>query len=247
MTQDFVTEVETALAIPEDVSMAERKLIVKDLVSQLSIVDDVVHVYSARLLWEIKQGQYYADWNYPNFQSFADAELQFSARKAYDLVKVYEKYHVELGMTPEEIRQYVWSKLVVLARVIDETNMDELLEKAKVLSVEALKDMVSAMKSGEKEVFEKLNFMLTTEQKETILNALEVASEISGSEKKGNNLELICAEFLSTKIDDAAKNIYTSLELIVNMLERVYGVKFTVTKDATQNEETDDTAIKEVG
>lgn len=237
MDDNVVKSVETALAIPVGLQPAERKTAIKSIVSQLSMIDDLAHVYTAQLLWEIKQQQYFLEWGFANFQSYADSELQFSARKAYDLVKVYEKFHVELGMSAEEIRAMVWSKLAVLTRVVTSANVKELLAKAEKLSVEGLKELVQGMVAKDKgeDSFKQMKFKLAEGQFETTENALKVAGELSGSEKPGNNLELVCAEFLATKMGDHGQTLYESLELFVPVLERAYGVKIEVVKDEAQN------------
>lgn len=231
---DVVDSVATSLAIPDNLSPAQRRDIVRNYSKTLGRVDDVVHLIVAEFLHETKDQEYFRDWGFKSFDDYCDAELDFSSRKARHLVTIFEKFHIECGLPKEEIQKCTWTKLSILKRVATPGNARALIDKAKTQTVREIQDDVRKRVANEKgtDVFKSMTFSLTSDQYEMVSTALEAAKRISGSEKTGNLLDLIATDFLASNVGQGIIDEQVTLDKLVHGLERVFGVRIEVLKEA---------------
>lgn len=216
--------------VEDNLPPAQRIEAVREAISRLSQLENASHIITAELLTEVKENKYWEIWGYKNLNEYIETELGFTAVKGRYLIKVYTKFHKELGLEKEELRRYEWSKLAVISKIATPTNYKNLLQKTKDMSIRELTEYIKDMKEEEKtEEFKKIIFKVNEEQLETINVALQEAQKITGSDKGGNLLELICAEFISHRIDN--ESIYDYLQKIIKTIEANVGVKLAVLDD----------------
>ena len=129
-----------------DLPRAERSHTVRKILQQAARTEDRLQLRMAELLFEAQQGRYWRDWGFDSFKGFVEAECRFGHRKAQQLVEVYRKFVVELGVPPERMRRLEWSKAALAAGVIRNDNRDEFLQDLERLSYRDLKERVEAIR-----------------------------------------------------------------------------------------------------
>lgn len=180
-------------------------------------------------------------WGYNSFADYAEEELGLHRRKAERLRRIWYKLEVELEGLDSKIKERIvklgWSKTRELVRVLTVRNAKDWVDKAEKLNYPELLEALSkytterearireAESSDEEpnpddldpavpdaDKFKVETFSLAEPQLESVKTALERASELSTSKKKGHNLDLICTDFLATngflKGDDIDKKNY---------------------------------------
>jgi N6-adenosine-specific RNA methylase IME4 len=101
----------------------------------------------AQRLKGIKEKQLYKVLNYETFESYiAQPDLGFSRGPVYELMAIYEKFVVELHVSPGGLALTDWTKLREIRPYVTEENKEELLSKAKELSRSDLIEEVSQYK-----------------------------------------------------------------------------------------------------
>lgn len=201
----------------------------------------------ARRLYEVKYSKFYVDWGYQTWSDYCEKELKMTDRKADYLVQIWEVVVTRFDLA-EEIKQLEWSKAKEVAKVAKRIPQTSILRKvidvAKRSSLRELEDYVKNLvreyriktadailrKNGsseneeidinvpENELFH-LNFMVYADAYKVIIEALEKAREITGSEHRSYNLQVIAAEFLSLYgglKDDILRSFLRRLEMSLN-------------------------------
>jgi ribosomal protein L12E/L44/L45/RPP1/RPP2 len=189
----------------------------------------------AKLLFTVYKRSLFVRWGFKDFGEYVEKDLNFSYRKAMYLTNIWSWYteHVTRQDVLDAIWVEIgWAKAKELVGIIDDDNADDWLEKARNMNAIELaaaakkyleaKDGKEGSKKKEKnEAADKtLSFKLTESQKANVLQALEMAGKMSGSDKKGHNLDLMSTNFLATNADSVAKD---QMEFL-STLERQYGI-----------------------
>jgi len=177
-------------------------------------------VYDVPINGDPKNGPIFKQWGYESFQQYAEVELNLKRRKAEHLRSIFYRLEVELaGMNPALKQQIInlgWCKVRELVRVLTLRNAAEWLERAKVCSYPELVEAIARYRQEYSNMPEDLDnkdaeplvppieklhpevFQLYTDQRDNVHKALERSMELSGSNKKSHNLDLICMDFLAT-------------------------------------------------
>ncbi len=206
----------------------------------------------ARVLYEIydrpvdnqpDKGPLFKYWGYATFDSYVEEELGLHPKTAQRLRKTWFRIEIELKLDQDTRNRLInlgFAKARELARVITRENVDEWIRRAEELShtrlVEAVQQYLVALEDaqgeGKKEGDVGLpnveplyseNFKLYPEQSNNVKRALERAKQISNSEKKGHNLDLISTYFLATndftnRGPEEVKSILASMENSLGLL-----------------------------
>lgn len=246
--------------LSSEMTLDERKEAIRKVLKETVEIPDRLDVMAGELLYEVRENEYWKAWviddpatgekrPYASFDEYAEMELGIKRRKAYYLCSIYEKFIVTLGLDKEVLRDLQWSKALQVKDVITPENWTEILEKIRTMSVEQIKEMVKEMTGkGKKEEgadsgaeeMKSLSFKLTAAQLETWQNAFELAKTMSGSDKPGNCLDLICMDFVSGAIGEGVDGALTKLETVVKNVERAYGVKLDIQEiDSKRYEKTE--------
>lgn len=215
-------------------SPVERRDTVRQVMATAINVDDRLNLVSGELLYEVIQNKYWKDWDFKSFADYCEAELNMRERKAKYLISIYDKFVIELDLPKDILLDLQWSKAKELVSVITEDNWPDLLDGLNEMTVREVKEKVrllkgkSAPKDADDDITERLTFNLSKEQADNIRAALAQAGSMSGSDKTGNQLDLICSDFLAGAAGEGLSGAIERLDHHLNALGRVYGVKIKV-------------------
>ena len=236
----------------QDMPLAERKDAIRQVMVQSMTIDDKLNLISGELLYEVNKNGYWKEWTfvdkaggkdetrpYATFEEYCDLELNMKKRKALYLVSIYEKFVVELDLPKEILRDLEWSKAKELVGIITAENAADLMDKIGTMTLKQVIDMAKAMKTSaatsgtsgataEPVDIRRLTFKLTPEQEENVNGALKLAESMTGSDKPGNQLDLICSEFTAGAVGMGLEGATAKLDLIIANVQRAFGVTLSV-------------------
>jgi len=191
-----------------------------------------------KILQEIFEGRHYIDLGYATWRDFCEVALgplELRWRTA-DYLRTTVMKCKEVGIKKEIAGQIGWSKLKEIVPVVTEKNKEEWVKKAKKkgVTVQILNALVRVAqgKITEKEAEKlpsKLFFSLYEEQLENVERTLELAGRMTGSNSRGYQLEMVCADFRGTY--ESPDGEFLKGIIISNLLgriEAVMKVKFKV-------------------
>lgn len=226
--------------VPEKLTEKERQDWVRDYSKKASLAGDRLGLYFGEILYEVKKKEYWKVWKFNSFDEYVEKEINICRRKSYYLIQIYEKFVIELECPLDSLLHIPWNKAKELVSVITKENADELLkdlDKKTFDEVKKMKKKLSGSKSKDTS-FKRMSFSLTDDQFDNVEQALDIAGQMSGSDKTGHLLDMICADFLSSRIAEqelGAKSLLNDINVHIDNLERVFGVKVEVKElDATK-------------
>lgn len=227
---DLITDTAHEL---ENLSKEKAIPLVKELMEQA----DFSEFKMGGVLAKIQYEEWFGD--HPNFKTFVEAEFGMNYRKAAYLASIYNGL-VEANVPWGKVSSLGWSKLKELTGVLTLENVDEWVEKASNMNVQALIAYVKEMQKPEgamvqKEVKTIINktFKLHEDQKETVEAALEKSRGEMGTENDTVALEHICIEYLSqtSKAKPKALTLHQQFKAIMEKhgnteaaVEEIFGV-----------------------
>jgi Tfp pilus assembly major pilin PilA len=107
----------------------------------------------------------------------------------------------------KKVKEVGWTKLKEIAKILTQDNVEDWVEKAKVVNTLTLQDMVKkeaasaegadASQSAETEKVTTKTFKVHAGQKEVIEAAIKKAKETSGTDVDTMALEYICSDYLA--------------------------------------------------
>lgn len=247
-------------ALREDMSPEERATCVRSSMKRAMQVQDGLELVVGELLYEVYKNSYWREWTftdehnevrpYSKFEEYASVECGgMTGPKSKYLMKIYEKYIVELQLNPEALANLQVSKAKALLDVVDPENVFEILDKTQNMTVSQVTEFVKDIKQaslpspegeeaggsggieGAAERAAKLqtvSFKLTPGQLETVGQATKLAQEVSGSDKPAAQLEYICADFLANSMGSGAEGALSSLERFIDMARNTFGVELKI-------------------
>jgi hypothetical protein len=185
------------------------------------------------ILNDIFKNQYYVDYGYHDWKDFCNEVLEMKWRTATYLRDIYVKF-TSLGLGPEDCIGVGWGKLKELLPIVTKQNVDHWLEmaKSKKVSVAVLNAKVrlalgKITPDQSENLPSQLVFRLYEQQLENVERTLEIARRMTGSDSRGYQLEMICAEFRATY--EAMEEDYPKKKLTADLLgkvENLLGVVF---------------------
>jgi len=157
-------------------------------------------------------GDMYRSWGFSSFRDYIEQELQIQMRKAQYLVQIQEWFKKMPANIQTWIRELGWTKARMLLHVVTVENAAEWRNKVAGKTVAEIKAMMQEAKEmgeggggdGEggdadgENTLKKFSASLFMPQHENWMRALGKAEEISGSDKQGNNMDLMATDFLAT-------------------------------------------------
>lgn len=234
-----------------DMDPEERKAKVREVLSATETMADRLNLVQGELLYEVTKNQYWKDWTFQDdegeerpfsdFKEYCEGECGISQRKGRYLVSIYEKFVKDLDLPKEILMDLEWSKAKELISIINAENWKDLLDETADMSVRQVKELVASRKPTTEgkpgkegdvpEVTKPVTFKLAPEQLENVTNALKIAEGMSGSDKRGNQLDLICSDFVGTSAGaSGVEGGLAKLDIIIKNVERAFGVKLEVTE-----------------
>lgn len=236
--------------LDESLPIEQRREKVRQYLHQTQEVDDKLGLMQGELLFEVAKNSYWKDYTftdaktgetrpYASFEEFCVVEMSMKKRKAAYLMDIYETFVIKLALPKSVLKDLEWTKAREITKVITADNYVELLDKIRPLTYLQVKELADSMKSASKKgvVAEKgggpaepdtdvrITFKLSAEQAENVNAALSIAQSMTGSDKKGNQLDLICSEFVAGAVGSGLDGALANLEVQMRNLERAFGVK----------------------
>lgn len=226
----------------------ERGVMLRDVLQRTLEIPYQLEVFQGELLYEVTRNKFWREWEfdskdgsgfvrrYESFEEYVENELGFKRRKAYDLIDIYKTFIVDLKLDSDRLKDISWSKARLVTKVVDESNVEEMLTKIEPMSVRDVKEMVRGMKEEDPTLSSTLSedalvrvvFQLAPAQAENLHHAIETAMKISGSEKPSHNIDLICTDFLSSTDAIGVEGALIKLDVAKQSLERAFGVKLEI-------------------
>lgn len=138
MSLDFIPEVQPIVVVDRETNAMPSSALRQRI---LELKDQIGSDYTelCEHLYRVQAEGLYEMWGYGTFRQYAASELEFRPTKALYLAQIWKKLNV--GQSPdvfEKVMQLGWSKAKELSRVVTAENVDEWVEKAKILSVDSL-------------------------------------------------------------------------------------------------------------
>lgn len=99
------------------------------------------------LLWHVSNSKMYSGWGYASFDEYTHSEMGYGERKAQQLIRLWKKLHVDLGVQDEQMLGVGWSHAREIVSVATTSNVNEWLTKARELTVKQVQDEVKESKS----------------------------------------------------------------------------------------------------
>lgn len=139
-----------------------------------------------------------------SFKEVADKDFNLGYRKAKYLTEIYDSL-VASEIEWDQVKDLGWTKLRVLAKVINKENVGYWVDQAKQLTVVQLQELIKQKdQAGETEEGDEnlvttvttLTFKLHEDQKAVIKQALEKAKEETTTDFDNVALERICTGYL---------------------------------------------------
>jgi hypothetical protein len=222
----------------------EKVAVIRDVLLKSVDMPYRLEVFQGELLYKVKQDNLFKQFEkddgttFSTFDEYVADELGFGRRKAYDLIDIYRTFVVDLSLPPAKLDKISWAKARLVTKHVNKDNADSVLEKIEDMTVNQVKEFVDEMKAESAppavvepdEVFIKITLQLAPDQAENVQAALEAAQRISGSEKVGNNIDLICTSFLANPSEEGLEGTFHKLDQIKSAVEKQFGVKLEVTE-----------------
>ena len=157
----------------------------------------------SKVLFKIKDEQLYmvGEVTYPSFDSYIEGELSYSPRRGRYLASIYDKF-TQANIGGDIVNELGSSKSRLLARVVDSANAEVWIEKAKNTTYVELENEIRSEQQGKVVQGHSLGSInipyYNGETRIAWLEAVELASKLTGCNSKESVLEALVAEFLST-------------------------------------------------
>lgn len=195
---------------------------------------DKSYVGISRGLREVYRKDYWKDYGYDSLETYAQTELDMELRVVRHYIKIADKMD-ELGITEKQAIAIGWSKMKEVVRIATTKNIKKWLEQAQKCSLRDIAKKVSLITKSEDSTtgtgpkIITMSMKMSEEQNSSIVDAINAAKEMSGSEDPVEALQQVSLEWMELK-GKVPKML--SLEDRIKYIEKMYGVKLVVKGDA---------------
>jgi hypothetical protein len=169
------------------------------------------------------RNELYKAFGLPTFSAYCEAVLNMKQGKAYALARVWEAA-ITFGLSKERLEAIGWAKADILARHVDQDNINDILEWAEN---ETLKDFTARFRSASAaSMMFTIRFNLADPHSAIMAEALEQGKKVFKNEDVAVITASIASEWLNLS---GMTTEQVDAETYLRMLERSYGGKFTYT------------------
>ena len=150
----------------------------------------------AKLLTEVRTQRYWKQWGHRSFEEFVENDCHFSLRKAQELIRLYTKLVMYLGIAPERIAHLGWSKVALVAGELTPANVEQMLLEIEQKSYGELRAWLKTMNKHHARAKKpgKNRWLIVTP---IIAAAINKAAEATGSGDPQLNLEFVAQSYLA--------------------------------------------------
>jgi len=177
-----------------------RKTSIREAAQVAKTMNDRLGLVQGELLYEIKAGEYWQEWEFDSFESYVESELGYKARKAKYMIDIYAKFVLELGLPMERLKALEWSKAKEVLTIIDKENSEEVLGVLEGSTFNEVRKYARKKrgKGDGDDGFKRINFSLTDDQAEMVELALASACKVIESDNRTRALVALAEEYVST-------------------------------------------------
>jgi len=176
-----------------------RKESIREAAQVAKTMNDRLGLVQGELLYEIKAGEYWQEWEFDSFEAYVESELGYKARKAKYMIDIYAKFVLELGLPMERLKALEWSKAKEVLTIIDKENSDEVLGVLEESTFKEVQSYARAKKGkADKVGFTRLSFSLSEDQADMVKLALASACKVLDSDEQGRALVAMAEEYVAT-------------------------------------------------
>lgn len=154
-----------------------------------------------------------------NFRSFVESEFDIKYRTAMMWIALYGDV-LSSGVSWDKVKGLGWTKVAILAPILNTDNVDSVLTAVYGMSVVAVRayadqfDAAPGAKAAESapaevETLKTKSFKLFAGQKETVDLAIEKAKKATSSDSDSHALEMICTDYMASSKKAPAPSIPT--------------------------------------
>lgn len=208
----------------EPMATVDRAEQVRRLILDTKRVIGGSYIDMALLAHEVDSEKYYVRWGYVELKDYAEQELDMKYRKLRYFVEIGAKAK-ELGLSKERLEAIGWSKVSLIAGILDADNMDEWLDRAEKMSTRKLAEEVKIRKVNDPEAVVPQLTILKLKLPEIIANvvmeAINTAKKLTNTDDMAAALEMICSDWLEVQNTTPER---VTLQDKIDYINRVYGV-----------------------
>lgn len=251
LIEDLVSK--STLSVPEGLHNEDEATPqqLRTLTKNVKNASENLGLVEGKLLKEIRDKEHWRLYGYPSFGDYIETELEHKQRKGQYLVQLYEKLVVECGVGEDEIQKYSVSKLKLVLPVVSPSNIEDWLERCGSLTVAELEAEIKNAKTeppqeessqeeeeqppadpadpAKEEDIVKKTFPLYSPQLENVQSALALAEKMTGSDKRGHLLDVICSEFLTASLErEGFEGFAHTIDRYKDILECTFGVEIEI-------------------
>ena len=199
----------------------------------------------SQALHEVHSNSSYVAWGYDSWKEYVESEeLDFQLRKAQYLVSISAWFSKLNKGVQKWVSALGWSRAKELVGRVTNENAAEWKKKIADKTVVQIQAMLKGEEEsdsggeggeggdgegGESDKPSRWAFSLFSGQRETIESALDLAKKSSQSDKEGNNLTLICTEYMASNAAVESADDYLS------QVEKVLGVKLIAYQPSSES------------
>lgn len=229
-------------SITDSMTIEEKRDTIREINRGATLASEMLSFGRGEALYMTKQNEFWRDWTYENedgeqtpyanLNDYLERELQIHHRKASYLISIYQKFVVELDLTPQQLQELggEWSKLKEVVSVVTKENADEWINIVKTLPLREVTERVKLAKTGsgsttsnpEKTTF---RYQLPADDGTICTAAIDHAMQVGQTENPSEAFALICMAYMSSSVDpgdvEAQK---VSLDVMINSFEKLHGV-----------------------
>lgn len=221
----------------------------KEVRKQLADSQDAIeanYIVLSRLLLETWENAYYIHWGYDSFTEYCQEELGMHYRKARYLVTVAEAVR-RSKVSWDDVVGIGWTSMRAIARVMTYKTAEDWLEKARNHTADELNELVrnslSGVDPGEPKVVS-VQLRMNEDESSIIMDAVDRAKEITGSNSTVAALEHICYSWIQQSAEGPKK---VTLETVLRWVQKEYGVTVAPEEQPEMAEMLDETEEEDGG
>lgn len=159
----------------------------------------------AKTVYVVRVMRHYTRWGYASFSDYAQMELGLDIRSVQYWVRIFDKFHLKIGIPEDDIKEISWSKLKVILGVANKKNATKWLAKAQEHKKTDLENIVHEYTKGlspKNSGLVRFGVSCTVEERELFEVAMGIARKLvkPDVEREGQFLEFVCAEFLKDNV-----------------------------------------------
>jgi len=177
-----------------------RKTSIREAAQVAKTMNDRLGLVQGELLYEIKAGEYWQEWEFDSFESYVESELGYKSRKAKYMIDIYAKFVLELGLPMDRLKALEWSKAKEVLTIIDKDNSEEVLGVLEGSTFNEVRKYARKKrgKGDGDNGYKRINFSLSDDQAQMVELALASACKVIESDERGRALVAMAEEYVST-------------------------------------------------